>query len=268
MTQQTPTAPAGWYPDPEQPGRQRWWDGQGWGPVAPMPTSYASAPSARTTPKGFAVAALIAGILATASSSSPGAFAPLFGLAAIGLGIAGLRQRRGIATAGIVLGAIGLLIFATSMSGSSEQVGLSDPKPSGSVQEEAASVRIVGQTITNETGVEFMVSAVECGAQSAGEGYSEVTAHGQFCVVRIRLANNGTEPASIWVSDITGRIGDATYEAESTVSDLGGERWNADLNPGLAADGILFFDVPPGSKLDTVLLDTGLFEAPVEVAVG
>lgn len=22
--------PPGWHPDPSQPGRQRWWDGQGW----------------------------------------------------------------------------------------------------------------------------------------------------------------------------------------------------------------------------------------------
>ncbi|MEV7693294.1 DUF2510 domain-containing protein [Microbacterium sp. NPDC089189] len=31
------SAPAGWYPDPTDPARQRWWDGAGWGALAPKP---------------------------------------------------------------------------------------------------------------------------------------------------------------------------------------------------------------------------------------
>lgn len=44
MSQQTPP---GWYPDPSQPGMQRWWDGSAWGeqmqpdPAASMPPAYA-----------------------------------------------------------------------------------------------------------------------------------------------------------------------------------------------------------------------------------
>lgn len=43
----TPSAaPAGWYPDPQNPGQQRYWDGSAWAaPVAPVP-SVAPAPGA------------------------------------------------------------------------------------------------------------------------------------------------------------------------------------------------------------------------------
>lgn len=35
----------GWYPDPQDPTQQRWWDGQRWGDVAPSPP--------QPTPPGF-----------------------------------------------------------------------------------------------------------------------------------------------------------------------------------------------------------------------
>lgn len=39
--------PAGWYDDPDQPGRQRYWDGEQWGAVAP-PSFAPAAPTPRS----------------------------------------------------------------------------------------------------------------------------------------------------------------------------------------------------------------------------
>jgi hypothetical protein len=57
------STPAGWYPDPQDPGRQRYWDGAGWSeatqPAAPATPGY-GAPgygSPYGTPVGYGMAA-------------------------------------------------------------------------------------------------------------------------------------------------------------------------------------------------------------------
>jgi len=59
MTEQTPepspasAPPAGWYPDPQNPGQQRYWDGGAWGaaaPAAPPSVSAAVAPAVAAPP--------------------------------------------------------------------------------------------------------------------------------------------------------------------------------------------------------------------------
>jgi hypothetical protein len=57
-----PPSPAGWYPDPSDPSRQRWWDGQNWGAIAPANPVSSNASSAKTVGTGafiLAVAAVV-----------------------------------------------------------------------------------------------------------------------------------------------------------------------------------------------------------------
>ena len=46
MSEHTPSVPAGWYPDPQNPGQQRYWDGSSWSAAAPAaPAATAPAPA-------------------------------------------------------------------------------------------------------------------------------------------------------------------------------------------------------------------------------
>ncbi len=131
-----PAAPAGWYPDPQQPGTHRWWDGVRWTdavqavepappqaqptspytlapPPAPLPSP--ATPPSRSQRNDLALWALILAVCAIVAF-----WIPLLGLAlgaaALGLGIAGLlrarhtRQGLGLALTGTIVGAIATLL--------------------------------------------------------------------------------------------------------------------------------------------------------------
>ena len=90
----------GWYPDPDRPGQQRWWDGTRW-----SGQGAAVGPPGESTPDAFAIASLVTALL----------FIPV---APIWLGFraqrriresGGTRDGNGIALIGIALGLIELV---------------------------------------------------------------------------------------------------------------------------------------------------------------
>ena len=48
----------GWYPDPDHPGRQRWWDGKQW-----RGEGAAVGPPSASEPDGFAIASFVTALL-------------------------------------------------------------------------------------------------------------------------------------------------------------------------------------------------------------
>lgn len=69
MSDQTPdastpgAAPAGWYPDPQSPGQQRYWDGTAWGAAAPAAPPAPTAPVAAPPTSTNAIVGLVLAIV-------------------------------------------------------------------------------------------------------------------------------------------------------------------------------------------------------------
>lgn len=59
MTEQTPSAPAGWYPDPQVPGQQRYWDGAAWAASQTPPSAPPVATPGKKKPRKALAFALV-----------------------------------------------------------------------------------------------------------------------------------------------------------------------------------------------------------------
>jgi hypothetical protein len=105
----TPPPGPGWYPDPNDPNTNRYWDGQGW-TESRAPAVGPGAPGSGARTSGMAIASLVLGLLWGYGVGS--VLAIIFGVVAKNQIRDGQGQVTGggMATAGIVLGIIGAVI--------------------------------------------------------------------------------------------------------------------------------------------------------------
>ena len=185
---------------------------------------------------------------------------------AIVLGIVGLTkkgQKKGTSLAALILGVVGwilsIIVFfvsATLLLGSAVESAGNPPvvtsPDDASESDTDAEAAGIGDTVTSGDGVSFTVHAVTCGLTTVGESFTEETAKGEFCEVTFTLVNGTDDSLNVSSFDITATIGDAEYDTSSTANKFGEDYFSTDVNPGLSTDGVVYFDIPVGSALDTV----------------
>ncbi|GIF07616.1 DUF4352 domain-containing protein [Actinoplanes siamensis] len=107
-------------------------------------------------------------------------------------------------------------------------------------------------------GFGFRVTSVRCGVTAVGPEGLEERAHGQFCLLDVRVTNNGTEPelfdsSAQRVHDTEGAVYAVATEAAVFLND-GSPTLLGEIRPGASVNGVLPFDVPKDSQLTEVSL--------------
>ncbi|WP_043516467.1 MULTISPECIES: DUF4352 domain-containing protein [unclassified Actinoplanes] len=120
-----------------------------------------------------------------------------------------------------------------------------------------------GPADASRGGFGLRVTSVRCGVSAIGPDGLEQRAHGQFCLLDVRVTNNGTEPALFDSS--AQRVYDADGAAYAVAADAAvflnddSPTLLDEIPPGTSVDGVLPFDVPKNAQLSEVsLLGSGV----------
>lgn len=247
--------------------------------IAPDQTGATSITLGSNTPGLVAIILAGVGFLLAVLPPTSG-LAWLILIPALVFGIVGLTRKgrkKGTSIAAVIIAPIGWLIsivvFVVSLAlgNSAFQEGFNDPQ--GALGEDTTTGQVdepnvpgVGDTVTSSDGVSFTVNAISCGLAGAGEGFLEEKAKGEFCEVKFTLLNGTDDALNASSYDITAAIGPAEYETSSIANTFGGDSFGTDINPGLSAECVVYFDVPAGVALDTVTYSGLLsFDTPLVV---
>ena len=228
---------AGWYPDPSDPSRQRYFDGKTWtdnyAPFGP-PTQ-----AIRTAPKSGMPRGLKIGLVVGA------AVLVLVGIVNRGGDEKAAESRSG-ATAKSVPS------FAPSAPSAAA------PRPARDVDVPAPAGSAV-----RDGKFEFQVLGVERGATSIDDAFGPEIAKGEFFTVRIRVTNVGDDARSFSATNQKLIISGNEYEATSFMDN----GWMEDINPGLGIDTQVTFDIPKGAVPTAIEFHDSMFSGGASVTL-
>ena len=226
------TAP-GWYPDPSDPSRQRYFDGNAWtenyAPFGP-PTPGIGQPAKQGMSRGMK----------------------------IGLGVGAA-----------VLALIALGSFGSSDKSTDKAVSSTTPtssfleKPTTPVKPAASKVAAPAGSTVRDGKFEFQVLGVERSATKEGI-FNPEQAKGEFFIVRLRVTNIGDDARSFSASSQHLVINGNKYDASSSISD---ENWMEDINPGLGIEASVSFDIPPGAVPEAIECHDSMFSGGALLAL-
>lgn len=231
MTQPTP----GWFPDPTDPSRQRYFDGKAW------TESYAPFPP---PPQA-------------ASASKPA------------------KQQWNLKLLALIVGGFLFLLFIGNLGSDNDEKATASAKQSSTVtptraQSAAAAPTTAARPIVAPAGssvrdgkFEFQVLGVERSSTKPGL-FNPEPAKGEFVIIKLRVTNIGDEARTFWAGNQKLIINGNEYEASSSLSDDG---FRQDINPGLVIVTEVMFDVPPGAVPDAIVLHDSAFSGGGHLAL-
>lgn len=236
MTQMSP--PPGWFPDPSDPSRLRYFDGKVWTDQyanvgAPVPNTGLPPQSVGLPPKKAASGkkvALIAG----------GSVLALFAIGSLSNNDDDKKPAKSSDTS-----------YSKSYNTQTAQA-----KPS------APSVAPAGSSVRDGK-FEFQVLGVERGATSMDDAFGPEVAKGEFFTVKVRVTNVGDDARSFSATNQKLVINGNEYEATSFMDN----GWMEDINPGLGIDTQVTFDIPKGAVPTAVEFHDSIFSGGAAVAL-
>lgn len=222
----------------------------------------AAAPAKRGNPWG--VTAFVLGLIGLIFGLIPVVGMVTFGLGPLALifGIIGLvskNRTRGLAIAGVVTGAIGLIIA----------IIFTQAVYSAFSSDDASEAETVDQDETAESGsFEFTVTDVDDDVDKVGPSQMAETPDGKYVVVSVETKNVGDEAETFWGGEQKLLDEDdtkySTDDDAAVVMEDSNQLLN-EINPGNTADGKLVFDVPEKVTPEYVLFSGGPFDDAVKV---
>lgn len=278
----TPPTAAGWYPDPDGIGVQRYWDGDSWtehrapaDSVAPAEPPADEQPTAVVKLRSVPTVEHVGAHRAPDSDSEPEPTPAAEPVTTPANDNRSVLLKYGAACAALLVVLVGLTIYAFLIERPPE-VQLSTPadRNTTTVPRDTAPTGGWGAGATPETltaaptteapvgpageatdgPLSFAVHGLDIGPTVVmSDAPIEKIAEGEFIVVHMTVTNVGTEAESFVGMFQTLRAGGTTYPlADEATAYLGGTA--AELAPGASADVSLAFDVPPGTVPEAIEL--------------